>query len=106
MNPERLKQSAPAIIFNLTVLCANEAPLHRILGTETEFGIADRHASLSDPVANSLRLVSFYPSLPVPQALWDYENENPLLDARGFEIEGERERPGPDYNRIKRHGAR
>jgi len=103
MNPERLKRLAPDIIFNLgqapKLSCANEVPLYRILGTETEFGIASRHASLSDPVANSLRLVSFYPSLPVPQALWDYENENPLLDARGFEIEGERERPGPDYNR-------
>jgi proteasome accessory factor PafA2 len=73
--------------------------LHRILGTETEFGIAARHAPESDPVTNSLQLISYYPSLPVPQALWDYENENPLVDARGFEIEGERERPGPDYNR-------
>jgi len=73
--------------------------LHRILGTETEFGIAARHTPLSDPVANSLQLISSYPSLPVPHAIWDYENENPLLDARGFEVEGERERPGPDYNR-------
>ncbi|MEC9006027.1 MAG: depupylase/deamidase Dop [Nitrospirota bacterium] len=73
--------------------------MHRILGTETEFGIASRHAPLSDPVANSLKLIGCYPSLPVPQAVWDYENENPLLDARGFEVEGERERPGPDYNR-------
>ncbi len=73
--------------------------MHRIFGTETEFGIAARHAPQSDPVTNSLRLIGCYPSLPVPQALWDYENENPLLDARGFEIEGERERPGPEYNR-------
>jgi Pup amidohydrolase len=73
--------------------------LHRIFGTETEFGIAARHAPLSDPVVNSLHLIGCYPSLPVPLALWDYENENPLLDARGFEIEGERERPGPEYNR-------
>ena len=67
--------------------------------TETEFGIAAWHAPLSDPVANSLQLIGYYPSLPVPKALWDFENENPLLDARGFEVEGERERPGPDYNR-------
>jgi proteasome accessory factor A len=72
----------------------------RVLGTETEFGIAARDADALDPVTNSLQLIGHYPALPSPQALWDYENENPLLDARGFEVEGERERPGPDYNRL------
>ncbi len=71
----------------------------RVLGTETEFGIAARDADALDPVSNSLHLISHYPSLPAPQAIWDYENENPLLDVRGFEVEGERERPSPDYNR-------
>src|SRR5207245_2747106 len=45
-------------------------------------------------------LINHYPSFPSPKILWDYENENPLLDIRGFEVEGERERPGPDYNRL------
>jgi len=74
--------------------------VQRILGTETEFGMASRRFPASDPVENSLRLISRYPSLPAPQALWDYENENPLRDARGFDVEGERERPGPEYNRA------
>ena len=74
--------------------------MQRIIGTETEFGIASRQAHTSDPVENSLQLINYYPSLLAPQALWDYENENPLLDARGFEVEGERERPGPEYNRA------
>lgn len=74
--------------------------LQRVLGTETEFGIAARGSESVDPVSNSIQLIGFYPSLPSPQALWDYENENPLLDIRGFEAEGERERPGPDYNRL------
>ncbi len=74
--------------------------MQRVLGTETEFGIASRSADAPDPVTNSLHLIGYYPSLPSPQAVWDYENENPLLDARGFEVEGERERPGPDYNRL------
>ena len=72
----------------------------RILGTETEYGIVTRHADVVDPVADSLLLISHCPDLPSPKALWDYENENPLLDARGFEVEGERERPGPEYNRL------
>jgi proteasome accessory factor A len=71
----------------------------RVLGTETEFGIAVRDSGAADPVSNSLHVIAHYPSLPAPQAVWDYEGENPLLDARGFEVEGERERPGPEYNR-------
>lgn len=70
-----------------------------MLGTETEFGIASKDPGLSDPVSNSIHAIAAYPSLPAPHAVWDYENENPLLDARGFEVEGERERPGPEYNR-------
>lgn len=72
----------------------------QILGTETEFGIAARETDALDPVSSSLQLIGHYPVLPAPQAIWDYENENPLLDARGFEVEGERERPGPEYNRL------
>jgi proteasome accessory factor A len=72
----------------------------RVLGTEIEFGIAARDTDALDPVSNSIQLIGHYPGLPAPQAIWDYENENPLLDARGFEVEGERERPGPDYNRL------
>lgn len=71
----------------------------RVLGTETEFGIAARDSGATDPVSNSLHVIGHYPSLPAPRAVWDYEGENPLLDARGFEVEGERERPGPEYNR-------
>ena len=71
----------------------------RVLGTETEFGIASRDSSAADPVANSIAVIAHYSGLPAPLAVWDYENENPLLDARGFEVPGERERPSPDYNR-------
>lgn len=72
----------------------------RVIGTETEFGIASRDADASDPVSNSLFLINHYSQFPCPKILWDYENENPLLDARGFEVEGERERPAPDHNRL------
>jgi proteasome accessory factor A len=71
----------------------------RVLGTETEFGIASREAAAADPVSGSIAVIGHYPGLPAPGAIWDYENENPLLDARGFEVDGERERPNPDYNR-------
>ena len=72
----------------------------RILGSETEYGILAREDLSSDPVSNSLSLIGSCPLIPATHILWDYENENPLNDARGFEIEGEKERPGPDYNRL------
>ena len=71
-----------------------------ILGTETEFGVAVKQADAPDPVSNAIFLINSAPAALSPAVLWDYENENPLLDARGFEVEGERERPGPDYNRL------
>ncbi|MBI3593822.1 MAG: proteasome accessory factor PafA2 [Nitrospirae bacterium] len=72
----------------------------RIVGTETEYGIVALDDVSSDPVSNSLSVVGSCPLLPATHILWDYENENPLNDARGFEIDGEKERPGPDYNRL------
>ncbi len=74
--------------------------MHRLIGTETEFGITARDPDATDPVSNSIQCIGYYPALPASHAIWDYENENPLLDVRGFEVEGERERPGPDYNRM------
>ncbi len=70
-----------------------------MIGTETEFGIAAKDASAADPVSGSIAVIAHYPRLPAPGAIWDYEHENPLLDARGFEVDGERERPNPEYNR-------
>ena len=73
--------------------------MHRIIGTETEFGILAKGPGPSDPVTDSIRLIGHFPSLPSPQGIWDYENENPFLDARGFVVEGEPERPNPHHNR-------
>ncbi|MFQ5542770.1 MAG: depupylase/deamidase Dop [Nitrospiria bacterium] len=74
--------------------------MKRIVGTETEFGIAARYPGSTDPVSNSIFLIGSYPNLPSSSIAWDYENENPLKDARGFEADGERERPSPEYNRL------
>lgn len=74
--------------------------MKRILGTETEFGLSVKAADSPDPVSNAIFLINSYPLLSSTSVLWDYENENPLVDARGFEVEGERERPNPEYNRL------
>ena len=72
--------------------------MHRILGTETEFGILAKGSGNSDPVSESIRLIGHCPSLPAPHGIWDYEHENPFLDARGFMVDGEPERPNPYHN--------
>ncbi|MBQ27006.1 MAG: proteasome accessory factor PafA2 [Nitrospiraceae bacterium] len=71
-----------------------------IYGTETEFGITTRDGQVADPVVESLFLVNHYPLLPSAPVVWNYEEESPLLDSRGFEVEGVPESPGSDYNRL------
>ncbi len=71
-----------------------------LFGTETEFGILGRGTRSFDPVSGSMALIANNPYGMSPTAVWDYEPENPLLDARGFEEEGEQERPGPTYNGL------
>lgn len=72
--------------------------MHRILGTETEFGILAKGSGNSDSVSESIRLIGHCPLLPAPHGIWDYEHENPFLDARGFIVEGDPERPNPHHN--------
>ncbi|MEK7286828.1 MAG: depupylase/deamidase Dop [Nitrospirota bacterium] len=74
--------------------------MKKIIGTETEFGIILKGEGRSDAVTNSMFLVNSYPDVLSSAPLWDYENENPLIDARGFQADGERERPGSEYNRL------
>jgi len=74
--------------------------IEKIMGSETEIGITARETSSFDPVGNSIFLINALPTLPPVRALWDYAGENPLLDARGFEVSGERERPSQQDNRA------
>ncbi|MEK7702511.1 MAG: depupylase/deamidase Dop [Nitrospirota bacterium] len=74
--------------------------MKKIVGTETEFGIVLKGEGRTDAVTSSMFLVNSYPYAISSSPLWDYENENPLIDARGFQADGERERPGLEYNRL------
>jgi len=73
--------------------------IEKIMGSETELGIAARTASGFDPVGSSIFLINALPD-ESRQAMWDYTGENPLLDARGYEVSGERERPSVQDNRA------
>lgn len=69
-----------------------------VIGTETEFGITSKKAEGFDPVSSSLFLINHLRPFSSLRILWDYENEDPLVDARGFVVEGEKERPTQDEN--------
>jgi len=69
-----------------------------IIGTETEYGIISRRAGGFDPLTNSILLVNSFP-IPYKDVIWDYAEESPLFDIRGFKVEGEMEVPDEEENR-------
>jgi proteasome accessory factor A len=62
----------------------------KICGIETEYGISIRESPDFNPILTSSLLINAYAKPAFKRVKWDYEEENPLRDARGFE------RPGAD----------
>ena len=62
--------------------------VRRVMGTETEFGISVVGQPHANPMVASTRLVNAYATaeLHVRRARWDFEEESPLRDARGFDM--------------------
>src|SRR5207342_3325311 len=56
----------------------------KVFGTETEYGIAAVGQPDFNPVLSSSLLISSYAGS-LRKIRWDYEDESPLRDARGFE---------------------
>jgi proteasome accessory factor A len=56
----------------------------KVIGTETEYGIAAVGQADLNPVLSSSLLISSYAGA-LRRIRWDYEDESPLRDARGFE---------------------
>ena len=81
----------------------------KYLGTETEFGIAVVGRPDFNPVLASSLVVNAYAGSSRSRTRWDYEDENPLRDARGFTQPGTAEPPEDDVglaNSILNNGAR
>ena len=82
----------------------------KYMGTETEYGISVIGRPDFNPVLASSLVVNAYSSDGRPRARWDYEEENPLRDARGFTQPGAHEPPPEDdiglANSILTNGAR
>ena len=70
------------------------------MGTETEYGISVKNARDQDPVAASTLVVNVYKDRGLKGITWDYGQENPLMDARGFMSEGETGIPDQENNSL------
>jgi proteasome accessory factor PafA2 len=57
----------------------------KICGIETEYGISVANYSDFNPILASSLLINAYAKPAFRRVKWDYEEENPLRDARGFE---------------------
>ncbi len=80
----------------------------KVIGTETEYGIAAIGQPDFNPVLSSSMLISSYAGS-LRKIRWDYEDESPLRDARGFEPTPAREGTDEDLglaNVILPNGAR
>ncbi len=80
----------------------------KVMGIETEYGISSPGASEFNPVLSSSFLINAYAGS-LRRIRWDYEQESPLRDARGFEPVQERQPVEEDLglaNVILPNGAR
>ena len=59
----------------------------RLFGIETEYGITREDTDTLDPVVESMELVRAYATDPFQQR-WDYQEEDPHHDQRGFRVNG------------------
>jgi Pup amidohydrolase len=62
--------------------------VRRVMGTEVEYGISVQGQPLANPMVASSQVVNAYASATVKarRARWDFEEESPLRDARGFDM--------------------
>jgi len=69
-----------------------------VMGTEIEYGIIVKNDPDFDPISSCVLLVNAYREDPDGTILWDYDQENPLADARGFQVDGEKYTPNQQEN--------
>jgi len=85
-------------------------PLPSVIGSEIEYGITVLNDRDFDPISSCVLLVNAYRDPDDADILWDYDQENPLADARGFNVEGEKYTPNQQENiarnKTLKNGAR
>ena len=76
--------------------------VRRVMGIETEYGISCPGDPAANPMILSGQVVNAYASaqgIRAAHASWDYADEAPLRDARGFEMGRGTRRPQPAHRR-------
>jgi proteasome accessory factor A len=85
-------------------------PLPKVIGSEVEYGITVQNDRDFDPISSCVLLVNAFQDDGTAEILWDYDQENPLADARGFHVEGEKYTPNQQENiarnKTLRNGSR
>ncbi|MEX0875357.1 MAG: depupylase/deamidase Dop [Actinomycetota bacterium] len=84
-------------------------PIKKIFGTETEYGVTVSGPGDVSPVLVASMLVGQYGQAELRRVKWDFQEENPLRDARGFEAARNREaaeEEGALVNLVLTNGAR
>jgi len=72
--------------------------ISKVMGSEIEYGITVKGDPDFDPISSCVLLVNAYREDHAGEILWDYEQENPLADARGFMVDGEKYTPNQQEN--------
>ncbi len=62
--------------------------IRKVCGIETEYGIVLRGGPEPNPMASSSSLINAYVASLQPKVGWDFEDESPGNDARGYRVEG------------------
>jgi len=80
----------------------------KVMGVETEYGIISKGGEDSNPILASSILINSFASPRLKRVRWDYDEESPLRDARGFDRPGGEifEADGSLISVILENGAR
>ena len=75
--------------------------MKRVLGTETEYGISTPSNPALSPIVSSTHAVVAYAALHTgARSRWDFREEHPLRDSRGFDLKRYHTVPVVDPNAI------
>ncbi len=86
MTPGTHPELSPGVVVEAAY--ARVMSVRRVMGTEVEYGISVQGQPLANPMVASSQVVNAYASatLKARRARWDFEEESPLRDARGFDM--------------------
>lgn len=75
--------------------------INRVMGTETEYGIATPSNPVLSPIVTSTHAVVAYAALHTgARSRWDFREEHPLRDSRGFDLKRYHTVPVVDPNAL------